>query len=469
MEKDQIFISHATSSQDNEFSIWLASRLEALGYKVWLDKKRLLGGERFWTTIQKAINSSAKILFVYSENVITTEGVLREGIENELEYGKSIATENKLNDFIIPLQIDDSKYNLAIGIPNINQISFIENWAEGLKQLKKKLEKDDVPQVFDSTQSLMSEWYENEYISNCKIVEKKELFYTSWWSVKDMPNSFYMYQFTNRDQATEVKKINPNISISQIANVLSCFDDNLNLKVIKDEDEFEIYPDKKFKFTSDEILFGFESNTFPQHREVENHFKRLLTVIIHNIFRYKGLRRYEMSNKRFAYYLPIYDKIQKIKFTYPYSSASAKPKSKTILGKYEEIGNWHYAVSVQPMTFPFVGFSVKSHLLFSSDGFEIIPDDKKQHSYRRKKGKRFFNEEWRDLYLAFIARLADYEGRIKISVNRDEKIFEMKNWPETFWSEVGYNDPKSLMDIDKIENYREEINEENQEVTEDND
>ena len=140
MEKDQIFISHATSSHDNEFSIWLASRLETLGYKVWLDKERLLGGERFWTTIQKAINSSVKILFVYSENVITTDGVLREGIENELEYGKSIATENKLNDFIIPLQIDDSKYNLAIGIPNINQISFNENWAEGLKQLKKKLE-----------------------------------------------------------------------------------------------------------------------------------------------------------------------------------------------------------------------------------------------------------------------------------------------------------------------------------------
>ncbi len=87
----------------------------------------------------------------------------------------------------------------------------------------------------------MSEWYENEYISNCKIVEKKELFYTSWWSVKNIPNDFYMYQFTNRDQAIEVKKSNPNISISQIANVLSCFDDNLNLKVIKDADEFEIY------------------------------------------------------------------------------------------------------------------------------------------------------------------------------------------------------------------------------------
>ena len=49
--KDQIFISHATP-EDNEFTIWIASRLEMLGYKVWIDKKELLGGERFWPTIQ---------------------------------------------------------------------------------------------------------------------------------------------------------------------------------------------------------------------------------------------------------------------------------------------------------------------------------------------------------------------------------------------------------------------------------
>lgn len=36
-ERDTIFISHSTP-QDNEFSIWIASRLELLGYKVWVDK-----------------------------------------------------------------------------------------------------------------------------------------------------------------------------------------------------------------------------------------------------------------------------------------------------------------------------------------------------------------------------------------------------------------------------------------------
>src|SRR5690606_13133904 len=180
-----------------------------------------------------------------------------------------------------------------------------------------------------------------------------------------------------------------------MANVLSCFESDLNFNVILDSEEFEIKPVKTSIFSIDEILFGFESDAFPQHRDVENHFKRYLSLLGHNIFRGKGLKNYEMSNKRFAYYLPIYEKIQKIKFTYPYST---KSKLKTIQGKFEEIGKWHYGASVQPIIFPFVGFSLKSHLLFSSDGLNIIPDEKKQHSYRRKKGKRFFNEEWRDMY-----------------------------------------------------------------------
>jgi len=36
--RDTIFISHATPA-DNDFSIWIASRLEMLGYKVWIDKE----------------------------------------------------------------------------------------------------------------------------------------------------------------------------------------------------------------------------------------------------------------------------------------------------------------------------------------------------------------------------------------------------------------------------------------------
>ena len=67
--RDTIFISHATP-EDNEFTIWLASRLELMGYKVWIDKRNLLGGEVFWNDIENAITIDAvKFLLVYSKNI----------------------------------------------------------------------------------------------------------------------------------------------------------------------------------------------------------------------------------------------------------------------------------------------------------------------------------------------------------------------------------------------------------------
>ena len=44
------------------------------GYKVRIGKERLPGGERFWATIQKALDYSIKVLFVYSKNIVTTDG-----------------------------------------------------------------------------------------------------------------------------------------------------------------------------------------------------------------------------------------------------------------------------------------------------------------------------------------------------------------------------------------------------------
>jgi len=454
MERDTIFISHATP-EDNEFSIWIASRLEMLGYKTWIDKEGLLGGERFWATIQKAIEGSIKVLCVYSKNIVTRDGILRQGIENEIEYAKSIASQFGIQDFIIPLHIDDSPYNLAIGLPNINHIQFNNNWADGLKQLLKKLEKDYVPQKSTTVESTFSEWYENEYVSNCSIIPMKELFYTSWWQVENIPQQFYMRKFANAAQAKAIRDLNKDIPISLLSNILSTFDDKLNYIVSRDGEQIEVLPERSYSFSLGDVLTEFESDKFPQHRDVENHFKRLLYCVISNMLRKKGLFKYEMSNKRLAYYLPKYDKVKKIDFIYPFTN---RKKSKSILGKYEDIGSWHYAISIQPALFPFVGFSLKSHILFSSDGFKVIDDDKKQHSYRRKKGKRFFNEEWRDLQLAFIQQLKDVDGKIKIRVSESEEYdLEMKEWPEMFWSEVGYIDPKSKMDIDKIEDYYEEF------------
>jgi hypothetical protein len=455
--RDTLFISHATP-QDNDFAIWLASRLEMLGYKTWIDKNGLLGGEKFWQTIQNVIKDDAiKILFVYSANIRDANDNLKDGIDKELSYAESIASQEKINDFIIPLHIDNSQFNAFIGSNRLNHIPFNESWAEGLKQLLKKLEKDNIPKVTDINESSFSEWYEKEYISDCSIINKTELYYTSWWQIAEIPQQFYMYLFDNLEQAKVIRNLNKNIPISLLSNVLSSFDNNLNFCVERDNEQFDVLPQNTYSFTLSKILNGFESNIFPQSRDVENHFKRFLHCVISNLFRQKGRQKAKLSGRKFAYFRPKYNEKESVSFFYPFSSQK-KPKRKQIFGRFGKIGFWHYAVSPKTILFPFVGFSLKSHIVFTTNGVQLITDEKKVHAYRRKKGKRFFNKEWRDLYIAFLQGLKDDDGEIKVTSN-DEYV-KMKEYPENFWSEVGYNDPKTYMSLAKVENYVEETGEE---------
>jgi hypothetical protein len=450
MIRDTLFISHATP-EDNEFAIWIASRLEMLGYKTWIDREGLLGGERFWQTIQNIIkNAAIKVLLVYSRNICRSDGDLKDGIDKEISYSEGIARENNLADFIIPLNIDNSaSYNQFIGSNRLNHVPFSKNWAEGLKQLLKKLEKDSVPKSFSHTESSLSEWYETEYVSDCSIIQKQETFYSSWWKIKALPEIFYLYKFHNEQSSTLVLKSNGNVSVSRFSNHLISFEKSLSFSVDNNGERYNILPEKVFILKIDEVLSGFESQEFPSRRDAENGLKMLLLKVLQLLFLQKNLDVYRMSNNIPAYYLPRTDSSQKIKFIYPNTSIL---KRKNINGVFTDIGFWHYALSLRIVLSPFVGFSLKTHLIFTTDGILPIQDVDKQHSYRRSKGKRLFNKEWLDMQLAFIQRLKSDTGVITIKVSQDDYV-EMEEWPLIFQSEVGYIEPDDEMNIEQVENF----------------
>ena len=79
---------------------------------------------------------------------------------------------------------------------------------------------------------------------------------------------------------------------------------------------------------------------------------------------------YQLANKKFAYYyVPNTLKNTRIKFNDPYRSEKRK-KTKTLFGKYKTLGKWHYAISVKPSLYPVIGFDIKSHIIFTTDGFQ---------------------------------------------------------------------------------------------------
>lgn len=448
-ERDTIFISHATP-QDNDFSIWLASRLEMLGYKVWLDKEQLLGGERFWNTIQRGINRSIKVLLVYSKNIVDADGNLKQGIEDEISYAKDQAWQDKLKDFIIPLHIDNSGYGLVIGMPNINHVPFHVDWAEGLRILLKKLQEDGVMPSNQPT-STFSDWYKNSYVSNVQVKKRPQTYFSSWIGFKKLPESFYIYRYPTEEEAQQVRELNDELPINRNSNILTTFEHELrqlpettNRLFEVEKRQPEIYKVSIQKLLSD----ATPDDVFPTRTQTINAFRRLLLCVWNFIMRKRGMLIYEMSGRRFAYYKQVYDfKHKQIEISPRKNKIRAKKKA--ITGKHKNY-IWHYALSARILAQPLVGYDLKSHIVFSSDGKEALKDDKIQHRLRRAKGKSLFNEAWRDMLRAFIKSLKDEYGRIGCYVGYDDLYAELNDETISFISEHDYIDPNTPMTEESV-------------------
>jgi len=448
-ERDTLFISHAPPA-DNEFSIWLASRLEMLGYKIWLDKKQLLGGERFWNTIQKGINQAIKVLLVYSKNIVDKEGNLRQGIEDELSYAKDQAWQDKLKDFIIPLHIDNSGYGLAIGMPNINHVPFNEDWAEGLRILLKKLKEDGVMPSSQPSSSF-SDWYKNSYVSNVQVRKHSQTYVSSWIGFKKLPESFYIYRYPTEEEAQQVRDLNNELPINRNSNILTTFE--YELRQLSDTTnrlfEVEKRQPEIYKISIQELLSDTtHEDDFPTHTQMINAFRRLLLCVWNFIMRKRGMLIYEMSGRRFAYYRQVYD-LKHTQIEISPSKNKKRAKKKAITGKHKSY-IWHYALSARILATPLIGYDLKSHIVFSLDGKEALKDDKIQHRLRRAKGKSLFNEAWRDMLRAFIKSLKDEYGRIGCYVGYDDLYAELNDETISFLSDYDYIDPNTPMTEESV-------------------
>ncbi len=448
-ERDAIFISHATP-QDNEFSIWFASRLEMLGYKVWLDKNQLLGGERFWNTIQKGINRAIKELLVYSKNIVDAAGNLKQGIEDEISYAKDQAWQDRLKDFIIPLHIDDSGYGLVIGMPNINHVPFNKDWAEGLRILLKKLKADGVMPSSQPT-STFSDWYANTYASNIQVEERNQTYFSSWLEFKHLPDFFYIYRYSTEKEAKEARELNDELPINLNSNILTTFE--RELRQIQDTTnrlfDIEKRQPERYKVSIKELLTDISSDEeFPNHNQKINAFRRLMLSVWNFIMRKRGMLIYEMSGKRYAYYKQVYDSKHRLIEITP-SKNKKRSKKKAITGKHKNY-IWHYALSARILTHPLVGYDLKSHIVFTTDGKDAINDEKLQHKLRRAKGKSMFNETWRDLIRAFIKSLKDSYGKIGCYVGYDDLYAELNDELVSFQSDYDYVDPNTPMTEESV-------------------
>jgi hypothetical protein len=434
--RDLIFVSHATP-EDNDFALWISLQLAKHGYRVWCDQTDLLGGERFYDDIDTAIGEHAiKFLFVLSR---TSHDPKRRGPHEELIKAKNVERLEEIEDFIIPLSIDGVAHKAKhIVFADRNSIPFEEGWADGLRRLLQKLEKDTVPKNGNFNPEAVSTWWRNHANAEQGVKQQPETLFSNWFLFEEFPK-ITTYRLTRYRTGGPSKPSFPFPAVEIEPNRWATFakPDTFTRHLqgvweLADVDEYVTtnWVDGISERDNRELTFGVRRNAVSQ----------LLNEAWLQMVRAKELPLHELANRNQCLYFPS-DFCEKDKIFF--QNLSSERIYRTVSGKYKMLGFWHFGIQAKPLLRVqenVFGFIIKPHVVFSSDGKTLWTDDKKMHRARRGKCKSWWNAEWRDHIIAAMSFLADGGMTITVPLSPDNGVV-ISSRPYSIEVPVTFDDP----------------------------
>jgi hypothetical protein len=432
-----VFISHA-NPEDNEFSRWLALQLAKNGYQVWCDLTRLLGGEDFWSDIEGAIREHTyKFLYVLSRTSNHRPGTLQ-----ELHLADSVARKEGLSNFIIPLRIDDlptTEFNIQIA--RRIAIDFTSGWAIGLKQLMEKLEKEKVQKNSSFTPESVASWWKTQFATECQLINRHDEYMSNIFPIVELPQTLFAHRLKptfyllSKPARYPYRRYQGSLlSFASVSDLEQSFEIP---ECIADSQEIAL----------EELIQGNNSlniGEFNARNIVIDLLRQAWEKSIDDI----GMLKYEMGQRSItAYFKKDFLKTNRVKIL----GNSERNTSRQILGyetrkdwKGNVLGKryWHYSLQFRPTFTPALAFTAISHVLFSYDGENILPNKGLIHRLRRSKCRDWWNSEWRDRIIGTVQWLASGEENICFKLG-SKAVVKVDSKPLMFNSDVSYIEPKS--------------------------
>lgn len=181
-DKKYIFISYAI--EDYFLAKWLAGKLSAEGYYVWMDNIRLKGGDIWKDKINEALSQKSFIVLALLSNY----SIKKQNPSGERIIASEI--EKKENrKFLIPIKVDDiNAIDLGFDIISKQYIDFSKSWATGLRDVLDVLSEENVPR--GSPVSISSKFFlpENAIKNTPDIVISNLIKFTK---IPDKVNVYY--------------------------------------------------------------------------------------------------------------------------------------------------------------------------------------------------------------------------------------------------------------------------------------
>lgn len=424
-----LFISHA-NPQDNAAAAWFATQLTLMGYEVWCDVKNTHAGESsFWLKVQKRIeNDAAKFIYVLSN--ASRDFDKKPGVYKEVQTADNLRRDN----FIMPLRIETLTGSVPILIsPDLYIPS--ENWAEGLRELHKRLVNDDVPRLGKIDYARIASWWPAVSARDVVVRNDRSELVSNVLRFKSLPENVHILTVTSegnrlrgREQLREALPAFPPYSVHRdvVVSFASAADyhelaqdfDIVNVKIIptatfinEGDAELEIVP-----------------------TTAKNMLTYLVAASLEKFLTDKGLLSKALSYSRRKIWFADHGLLR-------IHSIVGVDGNKTrfhLGGKVTSRGRpyaWHFAIQ------PAVDLRVHEGIVLSPKaiiskpyriGEQPFPLDEK----RALKKLNWWNHEWRTKLAAFIHWVADGQDAIRIPTGYQHVLLAAA--PEALVSDLSY-------------------------------
>lgn len=193
--RDTIFISYATTDCA-ELANWLAVKLTLEGYKIWIDKRALKGGDNFIKDIEDTIkNDSFRFLALMSPGAI-----MRNNPKRERALASQTRDQLGIENFIIPIRAHASfePRNLDFYTTDHQMIDFTTNWAVGLRTLLSTLSDVGAPKIYKGEGAVLKSLIDID--ATAEFVEER--LWSNDLPILQIPNRFYVYSFMGNCPST---------------------------------------------------------------------------------------------------------------------------------------------------------------------------------------------------------------------------------------------------------------------------
>lgn len=440
-----IYICHS-SPDDDEFSKWLSFQLINAGYAVWCDLINQKPGIDPSKTAEQVIQThTSKFLLVISN--ATTKSPQTQS-ELQVAYDKMKST--GMDGFIIPIKLEEVQNEIFL-LRNVNSISFIDSWANGFRKLNKYFEESNFKKSISTGPTETNQIWRMLLDPEQGIYVSPEEYLSNWFKIEKLPECIYFHELKRISGIGKIE-LPPTLPYPafQHINYLVSFTDAKDFNGTIGN----LTITSSISIKVEDFLEGNFPYKFVKSVQARKIINQLLNLGWEYFISKTNLLPYQMANGKKCWYYHMGSGNSMVSF----EGSGDKKTRRSLIGFRTFSGMdgtkkkkyWHFGVTAKAIAFPEFAFVIKSHVLFSDDGYTIWISKDRLHSARRSWCKDWWNDEWRDRLLAMISTISMGQNSFSIPLGSNVNVI-VKSQPIIFTSPISYIGPKEIQKIETTE------------------